>query len=263
MSDRPKPRFANVTAILGADILSRRQSRLQDELDSVKQDPSNLLRYSGVAHSHYLIAVESWALGYPLDTVIDSFKKSVETEIASNRPGHGVSWDTFETTCVALAIGHSSAARKIAGFIADAPDANYIGRNSEVCTPEQQKVAYAFRDVYLGNPAPTLGDMGRISLLWKVRGFPKDVAYVAGIVRAWSSSDKKGALESLSSLIQWHAHAHDETDRGGFLFLVPLGLSALLISCDLVSIDQLPQHDVRFPLEILLCGTKRARRFRL
>lgn len=280
MSNIPKPRFSNVTAILGVDCLSTREQQLAKGLDAVRRGPENQYAYSSLAGTYRIMAIESWALGYPLESVVDLLRKHVAAELnvfrlrgtrkgthtKYTREGVGVTsttvdygtgnpWKAFEAACIALSAGEGAAAKQIAEMIWDPSEAEHIHRGPESdYTPEHQKVAFAFRDLYLGKTPETLGDLPRISLLWKARRFPKHVAYNAGILRAVATSDSKAALDAFNSLIFWYAHEASKdwrTDRYRFLYLPPLGLSIFLISRGLLSVEQLPQDKVQFPLEML------------
>jgi hypothetical protein len=241
MRERPKPRYPNVTAIIGADALGFRQQQLA----------------SGPSVGTYkMMALEAYALGHPLGSVIEFLRKSVAVQISQfHHPSYRVSWHNFESACVPLAIGDFASAAQIAERIEDPPDADYIGRRSEVCTPEQQKVAYAFRDIYLNRTPATAGDLFRISLLWKARGFQKNVAYYAGILRAVLTSDAKAVFDGFTSLLYWHAHEAGQdwrnTERESFLYIQPLGIAVFLISRGLLAVDQLPQDDIHFPIEMV------------
>lgn len=282
MDETPRPRYPNVAAIIGADAMRAREERLAIELDSVRQHPEGQRGYSTLAATYRVMALEAYALGYPIAYVAELLKKEAAARIhvfrlrgtqsytrTSYPPklggvgitetlvdyGVGNSWFAFKAACDALAAGDFAAAGEIAGKIWDPPDADYIGRHSETCTPEQQKVAYAFRDVYLKRSPETAGDLPRISQLWRVRGLQKDVAYHAGILRAVLASDAKSAFDALTSLLNWHAHEARRdprnSERDGFLYIQPIGIALFLISRGLLTIDQLPKNSVPFPIEMV------------
>jgi hypothetical protein len=64
--------------------------------------------------------------------------------------------DTMRPLCAALVAGKRETALYIAELLADAPDAGYIGPDSEVCTPDEQRIAYSFKYLILGDQKEAL-----------------------------------------------------------------------------------------------------------
>ena len=274
-----QPRIPNITAVIGYDSLPRREKGLKESLERLNNEPERQGNFSELASDYRLVAMDQWVLGYPFDSVLDLLKKSsgaqlsvlrlrgtvthIQTHSYRNGPPvtitkvnyyTGSSWDAFQWACNALAVAEPSVATAIAEKIWDPPDADYIYRSGEMMRREHQKVAYAFRDVYLGRPIEALNDVRRISTLWRTKSFPRHVAYSAGIVLALASSDKSLATDSLTSFIRWYTREtpYDlERSQYKYLHLPALGLAALLISRGLTSPHQLPLDPVRFPRDFL------------
>lgn len=74
--------------------------------------------------------------------VADRAAQSDDRSLTNSRRG-------LQAMEVALACGALDLARALAPWIWDAPDASYLGPGSVVCTPEEQHLAYALRDLLL------------------------------------------------------------------------------------------------------------------
>lgn len=109
-----------------------------------------------------------YAEGAPLDEVRAAFRRATEYTLALFRlraprepwqPADDVdesltnSRRALEALELALACGAHDLATALAPLVWDPPDATYIGPSSVVCTPEEQRLAYALRDLLANDGA--------------------------------------------------------------------------------------------------------------
>ena len=256
-----RPRFANITATLGTDSMALRQQHINELLARITEHPNRQGNYFFLAGAYEVMALEAYALGHEIGDVSQMFRDAVEARLrvlqlrgtsqyTSIKParksgdppvttvhtdfGTGCSWDAFESACLAHMVGSRGVAEDIARLIWDPPDADYVGRRSEICTPEQQKIAYAIRDLGTTAYADSRSQLKRISELWRVRRFPKQVAYQAGLLHAIGEGNGTEFLKQLSSILAWHEQMAEREDhrfeRRRFLCLPGLGLGALALA---------------------------------
>jgi hypothetical protein len=284
-----QPRFANIAMVLGTDNMVHRQQHIDECLAWIAERPDRQYNYFFLAAAYEVLALEAYALGHEIGDVIRMFRDAVEARLRvlqlrgtghytrtkpARRPGDevvttvltdfgtGCSWYGYESACWAHMVGAQGLAENIVALIWDPPDASYIGSRSEICTPQQQKLAYAFRT--LGTPAyaESRSQLRRLSELWRVRGFPKPVAYQAGLVQAIGDGNGAEFLRNLDSIHAWHtrmAQRHENLlERSRFLCLPALGLGALALTTQTIRIEDWPEDSVYLPLELIRDDSRNA-----
>ncbi|MFO0888491.1 MAG: hypothetical protein U0790_05005 [Isosphaeraceae bacterium] len=282
MSTNRDPRFPGIRATLGDDVLDRRRERIDSELAQIREHPDRQENHFFLASAYHSMALELYALGYEIAEVVATFRRCVEARLrvlrlrgtgqyTSTRPpqapgdepvttehrdfGTGCSWYGYETACLAHMVDARDLVGEITRLIWDPPDADYVGRRSEICTPEQQRIAYALRD--LGTPAfeQSRPHLRRISEAWRVRGFPKPLAYQAGLLLAIGEGDGPGFLTRLDTLLAWHEQMAEReanrADRARFLCLPALGLGALALAGQTIHPDDLPRDRLYLPTDLI------------
>ena len=228
------------------------------------------------------MALEAYALGYEIADVTTMFRAAVDprlrvlqlrgtTTYTATKPartpggqsvttvltdfGFGCSWYGYESACRAHMVGLPGVAQEIIRLIWDPPDANYVGSRSEICTPEQQKLAYAIRDLDTPAYAESRPRLRRIAQCWRVRGFPKQIAYQAGMIQAIGDGDGTAFSNQLDLLLAWHVRmaTRDENrfDRDRFICLPALGLGALALARQTIRIEEWPQNSIYLPPDLI------------
>lgn len=151
---------------------------------------------------------------------------------------------------LALAIDNRSLAEEIAGLVGDPQEADYIGPDSDVCTLDEQQLAYALKSLLLGQDAVAAfysAGVGHQS---------PSLRDQAAAVSALVGRDPGVFLSALCSLLVDHAAEASEESNSReprrLICLPALGLAALGITFDMVVPGVLPAEDVYLPLELLL-----------
>lgn len=155
----------------------------------------------------------------------------------------------LEGMYLALLLNDLELATNIADLVWDPLDADYIGPDSEVCTPNQQHMAYGLRDFLHGK------EKNANEALDIVNTSPPDTFYQAQILKALIQSNSTKFLQQLDSLLSWHekeAKKEENEKVPKYLMSIEgLGLSSLACINDVVNIDDLPQDNVYLPLTLL------------
>lgn len=161
---------------------------------------------------------------------------------------------------LALIIGNMQLAQHIAQLMWDPEDATYIAPDSEVCTPDEQHLAYAVKHLILKDDQAALTELAAIKLksaIVRAYGSQRDVKRQVAIVRAIAYGEKADILGGLHDLIEWHTKvARQEANRKNpaFFFSVPgLGLLALAAAKGVVEkVAKVSINSVHFPLELII-----------
>lgn len=152
---------------------------------------------------------------------------------------------------LALIVGDLERGRHIAEMTWDPPDADYIGPDSEVCTPDQQHLAYAVKYAILGSDRAALTELGLIN----PRTATVDIRHQATMVRAIVAGQSEVFLHGLADLLAWHQQAAlqkwNRIDPTFFLSLAGLGLCALAFQRGVIQRESLPSDNVYLPLDLL------------
>ena len=156
----------------------------------------------------------------------------------------------FKGVCEAMASGELALASQLASLAWDPPDVNWISMRSEICTPNDQHLAYAIKHFF----ADDFSNMQ--SCLNKMRTGPrKDIqlAYVAGMLEAIVARNDLQFREWLGDLLDWHER-HANSKQGVIdseLCLSGLAFSALAVKRGILPISELPQCNVYLPIDLI------------
>ena len=149
---------------------------------------------------------------------------------------------------MAMVSGQFLMAQRLAQLIGDPSDAPWVGADSDVCTWDDQRIAYAVRDYILGESGDPEAELGNLS------NTDSRSAAEGSLVRALIEEPPKFA-EALEAQMKWHrTEARKKRNRKNtdyFLNLTALGLTALAIRNLGVAVADLPQ-DAHSPLELLV-----------
>ncbi len=158
--------------------------------------------------------------------------------------------DGLEGMYLTLTTSDMVRARHLAEMVWDPPNASYIGPDSEVCTPDQQHLAYAVKQVILGDNQTALSEIGLINPKARV-----EIKIQATMTRAIVSGQDKVFLDGIVDLLAWHRKMAlrkvNLNNPDFFLSIAGLGLCALALRRGLVQRTHLPQDDVYLPVELL------------
>jgi hypothetical protein len=247
-------------------------------------------RYSLVASKYKASALLLYALGYPLSEVRAAFAEAVRalqkvfelrgqeaafpafvltydpnklpTDPGSHelKPMHPPGTMDYSLTnsregyfgvCQALVAGEDDLAGCLATLIWDPPDASYIGRRSEVCTPNDQRLAYALRELLAGNRDGVLAELKGIRAGSK-ETYDTDQATM---IRSLVTGETFAFRDALESYLHWHARR--AVDKGNldavdfFLCLPGLALCREAVRRQVCDPDLFPQDNVFLPLELI------------
>lgn len=250
-------------------------------------------RYSSIASSYLQVAEFSYALGYPVATVREAFAHAARTllkvfELRGTEdvfPAYILKYDPnknpsdptatelspihppgtkdfslansskgLRSVHYALIGGQDALAAELAALIWDPPNADYIGPRSEVCTPNDQRLAYAVRELFAGSEEGVLSELKGVRV-GRIKA--KDIAILnyAMMIRSLVTQDAAAFHDALGDYLAWHLRwARDEQniDKADFFLCIPgLGLSKLALQRGLITIDDLPQNDVYLPLDLI------------
>jgi hypothetical protein len=247
-------------------------------------------RYSLLASTYRYIALYLYALGYPLQDVREALTHAAQAwlkvfELRGQEeafPAYVLTYDpTKEPTdpgshqiaplhppgtmdysstnsqkgylavCAAQIGGDDELAGRLAALIWDPPDADYIGRRSEVCTPNDQRLAYALRELFAGNNDGVRAELQGIRAGLK-ESYDTDQATM---IRALVTGDTYGFRDALDSYLDWHRRrALDKRniDRVDFYLSLPaLALCGQAVRRNVCPVDLFPQENVFLPLELI------------
>jgi hypothetical protein len=243
-----------------------------------------------LAGDYESIALLSYGLGYPLDEVRDAFSKAAQAFIkvfelrgtedafpayiltynpslppqdpvsSTLEPLHPPGTKDYSLTnsnknyravCEALIAGEDELAAQLASFIGDPPNEDYIGPRS-FCTPNDQRLAYALRELYQGGHDAVERELKGIRLAKKI---DLHYRYQANMIRALATGNGPLFLEGLASLLDWHRQQapskRNRLDPHFFICIPALGLCRLAVQRKLCTDGEFPQDDVFLPLELI------------
>ncbi len=150
---------------------------------------------------------------------------------------------------VALIAGDPTLTEQIAEMVGDPADAAYIGPDSEICTPDEQSLAYALKAHLLGQHAVA------VFYAAGVHNAPMSIHQQAAAVIALVRQDPEAFVDALRGLLTAHAAAASEAKRAPvprYLMSLPaLGLASLGTESGLLGRDRLPKDNAYLPLAMI------------
>jgi hypothetical protein len=245
-------------------------------------------RESSLVADLMMLAAYHYALGEPIQRTIDEFRQAAEAtlkvfELRGTEPTFPASLVTLDSDSpaeapevisreslhppgskdysltnsrsglkamyMALASGHVLVAQRLAQLVWDPPDADYIGEESEVCTPDDQHLAYAVKHYILGEDAKGHEELGR------VKDGRQEVVLQVPLVRALLDRDGEAFIAALRAFLKWHEKEAKKkskrTETDLYLSLPALGLTMLALRAGLITVDSLPTGNPHFPVEMI------------
>lgn len=150
---------------------------------------------------------------------------------------------------VALIAGDSSLVEQIATMVGDPPDATYIGPDSEVCTLEEQGLAYALKGHLLGQDAVAFFYTAGL------RAAQPSVRQQAVTIEALINRDAGTFLAALGDLLVAHAVAasylHNAPEPRCLINLPALALATLAIQSNVIDRDRVTADELYLPRALL------------
>jgi hypothetical protein len=245
-------------------------------------------RESSLAADVSMLAAYHYALNAPWGQVVDELREAAEAElrvfelrgtespfpatvvtldidsapnaqeVISREPLHSPGSKDYSLTnsrtglksiYIALTSGHVLLAHRLAQLIWDPPGADYIGDQSEVCTPGDQHLAYAVKHHILGSETKAREEIDQ------VRGERQEIALQTPMVKSLLDRDGAAFLIALGSFLKWHEKEakkkSNRTETDLYLSLPALGLCVLAIRAGVVNVGDLPHGNPHFPVELL------------
>jgi hypothetical protein len=172
---------------------------------------------------HRDLGLLRYAAGAPLGEVRGAFRRSAEYTIAVFRMREGAPWESapdvdpsltnsrraLHAMELALAAGARDLAEALARLVWDPPDASYLGPTSVVCTLEEQRLAYALRDLLLGEtasdalralPGTEWRDAGQRARGWGIVSLAAGDPHAAGVALALLHDEHLARVRDVASL---------------------------------------------------------------
>ncbi len=287
MSQSYTKRLEYINVTHNAEVMRSSIKYVSKLTSLIESEPGRLLctRYSSLFSDYRQIGEDQYALGYSIPEVRQSFILAAEaylkvlevrgTEEAfpvyefvydpsyptespesfvefkeidrGNDYSLGNSWDSYLAACLAFAVNRDTLARQIAGLIWDPPEASYV-RAGSFCTPNGQRLAYAFRELIKGSLESSEAELKKVQVQKK----EAMLFYQKKMIRALGNGDPKLFLEGLSLLMESHRKKARRTkDSKDYVCVSGLGLCRLALQQGLCKLEELPQDNVHLPLELL------------
>jgi len=162
----------------------------------------------------------------------------------------GNSSTSLQAMYLALSGGEFKIAESIAEHVWDPVDADYIGMDSEVCTPNEQRLAYALRECFGGNVQAARGEL--TSVVDPIRTIKDQTRMLTALV----DNNTPAFLNTLEELVNWHSQEATEdenhTAADYFICIPGLGLSAYGWRNGAITLDSLPQCNVYLPIRLFI-----------
>lgn len=247
-------------------------------------------RYSSLASDYESIAWFSYALGFPIAEVRSALCYAVSAylkvfELRGTAPqfpvykfqydpsySPGIPESTIEfkqlhdndkvdysltnsqkgyvALCEALIVGEDLIVEKLSTLIWDPPNATYIGPRS-FCTPNDQHLAYAMRELLYGDIASMLSELAAL----KTSRQDVNIAFQATMLQALAMNDPSNFIRSIAALLCWHekeAVSRKNYRNPEFFICTPgLALCKLALQRQICTIEDLPNENVFLPLKLI------------
>jgi len=144
---------------------------------------------------------------------------------------------------LALATGDGELVRALAPQVWDPEDASYLGPGSEVATPDDQALAYAWRGRLAGRDVPPIALSPQAS---------QGALLEAAALESISGRDAASFLSTLRRLVAWHAEQavlEEHRHQPDWLLCLPgLALASLAVEEGSVKKDELPGDSPYLPV---------------
>jgi hypothetical protein len=249
MAEHPRtPRVRGLDVPFVEDRLRDRLANKDKELLMLREEPGKLAT-DWLARDWLYIGHYRYALGYPLSEVRQAYAqftaawvRVVELRGTGSKDFSTTnSWRCFKGVCLALVADEYARADELAKAIWDPPGAKYIGPRSEVCTSNQQRLAYAVKHVFQGHNGEADRELKRV---WP-SGREEEAAFLAKTIRGLLEMNDAWFQEGLLELLFWHAKQVKQSrmisDPDLYFCLPAVGLSILAVRRQLVPKSALPE----------------------
>lgn len=275
----PNLRLDYVDAEWARGVLAVFEQDRADILDDAEASPRQLsqIEYVMLAEDCQAIGMLKYGLGYPLSETRAAFAEAAkanlrvfelrgtqaafEVTVAGGEEAKplrepGATDDSLTNSrrglysmYVALIAGNATIAREIAVHVWDPPNATYIGPESEVCTLDDQQLAYAVKALLMGKKKEALSYL-------RIRRSTSSSAQVqAELIETLITNRKPEFIAQLNDLLDWHrqqsASVENRKNIDLFFSIPGLALCSLALGCGLAQRSELPEHEVFLPLNFL------------
>jgi hypothetical protein len=246
MAETPRVRGLDVPFV--EDSLRERLAMKDKVLLMLREEPGKLAqtRTDSLASDWRHIGHYRYALGYPIGEVRQAYAQftAAWVRVVELRGPKDFSttnsWQCFQGVCLALAAGEYARSDELAKAIWDPPGAKYIGPRSEVCTSNQQRLAYAVKHFFSGHNGEADKELSRV---WP-SGREEEAASLEKMIRGLLEMNDARFQEGLLELLFWHAKQVKQCRRisaPDLYFCLPaVGLSILAVRRQLVLKSGLP-----------------------
>lgn len=195
------------------------------------------------------LGLSRYALGFPLEDVKEIFQLAARAllrvfELRGTEPDESLanSRRGREALLLALAAGDLTLARSLAPHVEDPEGVSYLGPDSVVTTPDDQALAYAWRDLVLGVPIPplALGPQATPGTLLE-----------AAALESLAAGDGASFCAALGRLVTWHeelATREEHLHQPDWLLCLPgLALATLAVERGVAERRKLPGRSPYLP----------------
>jgi hypothetical protein len=195
------------------------------------------------------LGLSRYALGFPLEDVKEIFQLAARAllrvfELRGTAPDESLanSRRGREALLLALAAGDQALARSLAPYVEDPEGASYLGPGSVVTTPDDQALAYAWRDLVLGvTILPlALGPQANPGALLE-----------AAALESLATGDGASFRAALGRLLTWHeeqATREEHRHQPDWLLCLPgLALATLAVERGVAERRELPGRSPYLP----------------
>jgi hypothetical protein len=278
MQSTPTPRLEYVEAQWAHGVLAALEQDRTDILADATASRRELtqVEYALLAEDCKDIGMLKYALGLPLDETHEALAEATEAylqvfalrgtqaafEVAVVTDGEAKplrepgatdvsltnSRRGLRAMYVALIAKGETIAREIAAHVWDPPGATYIGTESEVCTPDDQQLAYAMKALLLGKKSEALS-------LLPAPPVSSFALMQTELIKMLSAGRKEGFMAGLTDLLAWHrwqiADAENRKNIDLFFSVPGLALCRYALGCGLTERGELPGQTVFLPLDLL------------
>lgn len=153
---------------------------------------------------------------------------------------------------LALVTKGCQVAQELASLVKDPPNATYIGPRSEICTPNEQRLAYASKALLAEAKGTFFAELEGI------QDPSPDIAFQEQLLRALEAGKADAFLDHLRAFLDWHRAEWKLPDNlrntDLFLNLAALGLCEWALERRIISLEALQVAIPDFPVGLLHSG---------